>query len=112
MLHPRPPSGRSNIRLARKGPEPGVAVRRAMARKRRPTGPPFHAIRIFLLTAMPPAVLAAEPGPGRADNPVLATIGCAADWRGRDCRRRADGAADHAGCDIARPEAGVAVIPP
>ena len=60
-----------------------------------------------LLAEMPPAVLAAEPGAGGADETVAAGIFVAADRSRGDGSRRADRAADDTGRDIAGPEAAV-----
>jgi hypothetical protein len=62
-----------------------------------------------LLTEVPSAILAAEPGAGGADKTVAAGIGFAADRGGGDTGRRADRAADDTDRAIARPEAAVVV---
>src|SRR5258708_36276460 len=59
-----------------------------------------------LLAELLPAVLAAEPGAGDADEPVAPGIVIATDRGGGS----ACGAADHAGRDVGRPEAVVIVI--
>src|SRR5260370_5057852 len=64
-----------------------------------------------LLAEMPAAVFAAEVGAGGADKTVLPGIGIARKRCGGDGCRGADRPADDAGCDIARPEAGVAFAP-
>jgi hypothetical protein len=58
---------------------------------------------------MRPAVLAAEQGPGDTNKPVATGVILADERIGGNRRRRADRAADDAGCDIARPEAVIAV---
>src|SRR4051794_6836160 len=105
-------AGGSNIRLAGKGPEPRTALSQSSCKKKAAFQPPFLLLdALGLLADMHAAVLAAEPGAGDADEAVGAGIGSPADWRGRDCSRGADGAADHTGCDFARPEAAVAIVP-
>src|SRR3954449_11025115 len=68
-------------------------------------------MQTFLLANMLPAVVASEPGSGGADEPVPAGVICAADWRSGDRGCGADRATDNAGCDSARPKAGVAIFP-
>jgi hypothetical protein len=119
-------SGRSNTRLARKGPEPIAAPVRRYAWKRRPLGPPFPpGYADALLAEVPEAVLAAEPGAGLTDEAValrvalivpaaiaggVVSIGTAEGSRGYGCGRT-DRRARHAGGDIAGPEAAVAIGP-
>jgi hypothetical protein len=62
-----------------------------------------------LLADMHQAILTPEPGAGDADKAVAAGIGLAADRAGSDGGRRADRAADNAGCDIAGRDAAIVV---
>jgi len=68
--------------------------------------PPFPSLDLNAsLAGVHQAVLAPKPGAGDADKAVAAGIVFAADRTGGDGSRRADRAADDAGCDIAGPAA-------
>ncbi len=64
-----------------------------------------------LLSDMPAAVRAAEPGAGDPDEAVLAGIGLAIDRRTGNRGRRADRTAYVAGSDACRPKASVGIVP-
>src|SRR6202022_3304226 len=99
--------GRSNIRLAGKGPEPQTRPTQPKTREKAALRTAFPPLDWFcLLAGVLPAIFAAEPGTGGADEAVQPCIGRPANRGGGG----ADRPFSHACGGVGRPEAGTVAV--